>query len=217
MRYAGDDPIVRPGLVAPALAAEHPGLQLIWTELEAAAGPTPPELRARLAAMANRMSGAQILALRHKDVPHAYRVFFRHVGLDPDVVRTPVEAIALRRLQQGGLRPQGLIDDAITVAVLETGVGVWAFDAARLVGALELREAVEGEPLGRAEDAPPLPGGRLVIADEAGALAILFDRAAPGADVTRATRRIALAAVGVPHVPDLYVQEALWTAWDILA
>jgi DNA/RNA-binding domain of Phe-tRNA-synthetase-like protein len=213
----GDDPPVRPGLVAPGLAAEHPGLQLVWTEVEAAPGPTPPELRARLAAMANRMSGAQILALRHKDVPHAYRVFFRHVGLDPDVVRTPVEAIALRRLRQGGLRPQGLVDDAITVAVLETGVGVWAFDAARVVGALELREAVEGEPLGRGEDPPSLPAGRLVIADQASALAILFDRAAPGADVTRATRRIALAAVGVPHVPDLYVQEALWTAWDILA
>ena len=65
----------------------------------------------------------------------AHRVFFRHVGLDPDVVRTPVEAVALRRMTEGGLRPRGLIDDALTVAVLETGVGVWAFDAS-LVGAL---------------------------------------------------------------------------------
>jgi DNA/RNA-binding domain of Phe-tRNA-synthetase-like protein len=217
VRYVGDDPPVRPGLVAPSLAAEHPGLQLAWTEVETLPGPTPPELRARLAAMANRMSGAQILALRHKDVPHAYRVFFRHVGLDPDLARTPVDAIALRRLRQGGLRPQGLVDDAITVAVLETGVGVWAFDAACVVGALELREAAEGEPLGRGEDPPPLPAGRLVIADEAGPLAILFDRPAPGAAVTRATRRIVLAAVGVPNVPDLFVQEALWTVWDILA
>jgi hypothetical protein len=34
--------------------------------------------------------------------------------------------------------------------------------------------------------------------------------------VTRETRRIALVAVAVPNVPDLFVEEALWTAWDIL-
>jgi DNA/RNA-binding domain of Phe-tRNA-synthetase-like protein len=217
VRYVGDDPPVRPGLVAPALAAEHPGLRLAWTDVEAVPGRTPPELRQRLQAMANRIGGAQALALRHQDVPHAYRVFFRHVGLDPDVVRTPIEAIAMRRLRQGGLRPQNLVDDALTVAVLETGVGVWAFDADRLVGALGLREAAEGEPLGRGGESLPLPGGRLVIADEAGPVAVLFERPAPGAGVTRATRRIALVAVAVPNVPDLYVQEALWTAWDILA
>jgi DNA/RNA-binding domain of Phe-tRNA-synthetase-like protein len=217
MRYVGDDPPVRPGLVAPALAAEHPGLRLAWTEVETVPGPTPPELRERLRAMADRMRGPQAIALRHQDVPHAYRVFFRQVGLDPDVVRTPIEAIALRRMQQGGLRPQNLVDDALTVAVMETGVGMWAFDAARLVGAFELREATEGEPLGRGEHRPPLPAGRLVIADESGPLAVLFEAPAPGAAVTRATRRIALVAVAVPNVPDLFVEEALWTAWDILA
>ena len=94
------------------------------------------ELRERLRAMADRIRGADAIAMRGREIPHAHRVFFRHVGLDPDVVRTPVEAIVLRRLQQGGLRPQGLIPDALTVATLETGVGVWAFDAAALVGAL---------------------------------------------------------------------------------
>jgi DNA/RNA-binding domain of Phe-tRNA-synthetase-like protein len=201
MRYVGDDPPVRPGLVAPALAAEHPGLRLAWTDVEATPGPTPPELRERLRAMADRMRGAQAIALRRRDVPHAYRVFFRHVGLDPDVVRTPVEAIAFRRMQQGGLRPQGLVDDAITVAVLETGVGMWAFDAAHVVGAPGLAE-VEG---------------RLAIADEAGALAVLFQDPVPRAAVNKATRRIALVAVAVPGVADVYVEEAIWTAWDILA
>ncbi|MGH2950051.1 MAG: hypothetical protein ACRDPC_27940, partial [Solirubrobacteraceae bacterium] len=149
MRYVGDDPVVRPGLISPSLADEHPGLRLAWTDVEAVPGPTPPELKERLRAMADRMRGAQAIALRRQEVPHAYRVFFHHIGLDPDVVQTPVEAVALRRMQRGGLRPQNLVDDALTVAVLETGVGVWAFDAARLVGALGLREAVEGEPLGR--------------------------------------------------------------------
>jgi DNA/RNA-binding domain of Phe-tRNA-synthetase-like protein len=207
VRYAGDDPPVRPGLVAPALAAEHPGLRLAWTEVEATPGPTPPELRDRLRAMADRMRGAQAIALRGRDVPHAYRVFFRHVGLDPDVVRTPIEAIALRRMAQGGLRPQNLVDDALTVAVLETGVGLWALDAASVVGALELREAAADEP----------HGGRLVLADESGPLGVLFEAPTSRAAVSKATRRIALVAVAVPDVPELFVHEALWTAWDILA
>jgi DNA/RNA-binding domain of Phe-tRNA-synthetase-like protein len=201
VRYAGDDPDVRPGLVSPEVAAEHPGLWLAWTEAEAAPGPTPRELRDRLRAMADRIRGGDAIALRSREVPHAHRVFFRHVGLDPDVVRTPVEAIVLRRMEQGGLRPQGLIADALTVATLETGVGVWAFDAAALVGALGLRT----------------DGGRLVIADEQGPVAVLFAEPGERVAVSKRTRRVALAAVAVPGVPDLFVQEALWVAWDILA
>jgi hypothetical protein len=34
--------------------------------------------------------------------------------------------------------------------------------------------------------------------------------------VTRDTRSIALVAVVVPNVPDVFAYEALWTAWDIL-
>ena len=201
MRYAGDEPELRPGLVSAELAAEHPGLRLTWTEVEAVPGPTPRELRERLRAMADRIRGADAIVLRRREVPHAQRVFFRHVGLDPDVVRTPVEAIALRRMSEGGLRPQGLVADALTVATLETGVGVWAFDAAAVVGALELRA----------------DGGRLVIADEHGPLAVLFREPGERAAVSKRTRRMALAAVGVPGVPDVFLHEALWTAWDILA
>jgi DNA/RNA-binding domain of Phe-tRNA-synthetase-like protein len=157
------------GVVADEVAAEHPGLWLAWTEVAAAPGPTPPELRDRLRAMADRMRGADAVAMRRRDVPHAHRVFFRHVGLDPDVVRTPVEAIVLRRMREGGLRPQGLIADALTVATLETGVGVWALDADAVAGTLALRLAESR-----------------------------------------------LAAVAVPGVPDLFIEEALWTAADIL-
>jgi DNA/RNA-binding domain of Phe-tRNA-synthetase-like protein len=188
-------------LVAPALAAEHPGLWLAWTDVEAAPGPTPPDLRRRLAAMADRIRGAEAIALRGREVPHCYRVFFRHVGLDPDVVRTPVEAVMLRRLWDGGFVPRNLVDDALTVAVLETGVGVWAFDADLITGALELREGDDR---------------RIVIADEQGPIAVLFRDPDQRAALNRRTRRIALVAVAVPNVPDVYVEEALWTAWDIL-
>ena len=195
------EPEVRHGLVAAEIAAEHPGLWLAWTDVAAAPARTPPELRDRLRSLADRMRGAQAIALRSRDIPHAYRVFFRHVGLDPDVVRTPVEAVAVRRMAEGGLRPRGLVDDALTIAVLETGVGVRAFDADRVVGAPALRL-----------DA----GGAIVLADEEGPLAALFGDPAERAAVTKATRRIALVAVAVPHVPDVFVEEALWTAWDIL-
>jgi DNA/RNA-binding domain of Phe-tRNA-synthetase-like protein len=196
-----DEPTVRSGLVAPALAAEHPGLWLAWTDVEAKPGPTPPDLRRRLAAMADRIRGADASALRGREVPHCYRVFFRHVGLAPDVVRTPVEAVMFRRLWDGGLLPRNLVDDALTVAVLETGVGVWAFDADCLVGALGLHEGDDR---------------RIEIADEQGAVAVLFENPAPRAAISRSTHRIALVAVAVPNVPELFVQEALWTAWDIL-
>lgn len=192
---------MRPGFVAPELHEEFPGLRVAWTEVEARDGPTPPELRERLRAMSDRFRGPQAIALRRQDVPQAHRVFFRHVGLDPDARRTPVEAAALRRMEQGGFRPQGLIADAITVAVVETGVGVWALDANRLRGEVGIRTA----------------GGRLVLADEAGALGELF--AEPDAEfaVTRATRRIALVSVAVPNVPGIFVEEALWIASDILS
>jgi DNA/RNA-binding domain of Phe-tRNA-synthetase-like protein len=127
-------------------------------------------------------------------------VFFRHVGLDPDVDRTPVEAVTLRRMTEGGLRPRGLIDDALTVAVLETGVGVVAFDADRVVGAPSLRTA----------------GETIVVADEEGPLAPLFGEPLERAAVHRRTCRIALVAVAVPNVADVFVEEALWIAWDIL-
>jgi DNA/RNA-binding domain of Phe-tRNA-synthetase-like protein len=193
-----EEPEIRRGLVSPAVAAEHPGLWLAWTEVAATGGPTPRELRERLRRMADRIHGAEAIAMRRRDVPHAHRVFFRHIGLDPDVVRTPVEALVLRRMSEGGLRPQGLVPDALNVAVLETGVGVWAFDADGLVGPPQIVEAVQ-----------------LLLADEAGRLAVLFgepERAVP----TKATRRLALVAIGVPGVADVYVHEALWTAWDIL-
>ena len=191
-----EEPEIRRGLVAQAVAAEHPGLWVAWTEVAVTPGPTPRELRERLRRMADRMHGAEAIAMRQRDVPHAHRVFFRHIGLDPDVVRTPVEALVLRRLTEGGLRPRGLIADALTVAVLETGVGVWAFDG------------LAGAP--RIED-----DGRLVLADENGRLAVLFGEPERGAP-TKATRRVALVAIGVPGVTDMSVQEALWTAWDIL-
>ena len=208
MRYAGDEPEVRPGLVSPELAAEHPGLWLAWTDLEAAPGPTPAELRERLRAMADRIRGADAIAMRGREIPHAHRVFFRHIGLDPDEQRIPVEALALERMQHGGFESRNLLDDAITIAVMETSVPVWALDAAALDGDLRLRAAAPDEGV---------PRGRLVVADAARPVAVLFGAIAAGAGVTERTREMVLFSVAVPGVPPIHVEEALWTVWDIVA
>jgi DNA/RNA-binding domain of Phe-tRNA-synthetase-like protein len=96
-------------------------------------------------------------------------------------------------------------------------VPVWALDAAQLDGGLELRVARPEERLGRGPDAPGVPGGRLVVADAGGALALLFGDVAPAHGVTPSTREIALFSVAVPGVPAIHVEEALWTVWDIVA
>ncbi len=57
--------------------------------------------------LADRFHGARAVELRREAVPGAYRVFFRHVGLDPDVVRTPVEEAALERLVTAAIARAG--------------------------------------------------------------------------------------------------------------
>ena len=115
--------------------------------------------------LADRFRGAEAIALRTRPVPAAYRALFRQLGLDPDVTRTPVEALAVERLLRGGLPSRGLPEDALALATLETGVPVWACDAAHVDAGLELR--------------PEPPDGRLVLADAAGPVAVLFSAPLP--------------------------------------
>ena len=117
------------GWVDPEVAAEFPELRLHALTLAARSGRSPEELRERLRRLSDRFRGPQAVVMRQRPVPWAYRVFFRHIGLDPDDHRTPVEALALERLKAGGFRSRSLLDDALTIAVMETGVPVWALDS----------------------------------------------------------------------------------------
>jgi DNA/RNA-binding domain of Phe-tRNA-synthetase-like protein len=167
--------------------------------------------------MSSRLRGAQALALRQQPIPHAYRVFFRQIGMDPDVHRVPIEALVVERLQHGEFRSYSWLQDAVTVAVMETHVPVWALDAGGVDGPLQLRGAHDHEPLGRRDDrAPWLPGGRLVVADDRGALAVLFGDVAPGHLASRDDRDVVLFSVSVAGVPIVSVAEALWTVADTL-
>ncbi len=87
-------------------------------------------------------------------MPAAYRVFFRHIGMDPDIDRTPIEAAVLERMLRGGFLTGGLIADVLLIALLDTGVPVWALDAGTVDGVLGIRASREGEMLGRSEDPP---------------------------------------------------------------
>src|SRR4051794_2669163 len=118
----GDEP--SEGAVDAALAAELPGLRLRFTVVDGATGRTPRALRRRLEDVSSRFRGANAIALRTRPVPRAYRVFFRQVGLDPDVDRTPVEQAAVERLLRGGLHTGDRVSDALVLAVIETGVPV---------------------------------------------------------------------------------------------
>ena len=153
--------------------------------------------------------------LHQQPIPWAYRVFFRHVGIDPDQDRTPIEAIALERMRAGGFRSVNVLEDALLLATLETSVPVQAFDVTAIAGTLGLRLADDGERLG-SPDGRLIGRRRIVIADERRALAVLFGDVAEDAAPSPSTRRIALVAPQVKGVPDVSVEEALWTAADTL-
>jgi DNA/RNA-binding domain of Phe-tRNA-synthetase-like protein len=212
-----EDPALDEGWIERELALEFPELRLVSLAMPAPPRHSPSALRERLASLADRFHGARALTMRREPVPAAYRVFFRHIGLDPDVQRTPVEAAALRRLLQGGFISRGAIEDALLVAVIETGVPVWALDAACFDGPLGLRGARASERLGGGEYADDLPPGRIVVADASVPVAVLFGAIALSCAPGRDTAALRLFAVGVPGVPALHVEEALLGCSDVLS
>jgi len=182
--------------VHPRVAEEHPRLRVWTAAVPGRAGRTPSEVRERLRYLADRYRGAQAVALRAQPVPWAYRVLFRHLGLDPDVTRPPLEALVVDRLLHGGFAARGMPEDALALATLETGVPVWAVDAER-TGALTLA---------------PGDDGRLLLRDDDGPVAVLFAPPLPDRGPTRTTRAMLLIAVQAPGVEDLSVEESVWTA-----
>jgi DNA/RNA-binding domain of Phe-tRNA-synthetase-like protein len=205
----GWDPAPEQGRVAPHVAEELPGLGIAWLEVDGRSERSSESARMRLRALSDRFYGGHAIHMREQPIPWAYRVFFRQIGLDPDRTRTPVEQLALDRLQDGAFVTHGMPDDALTIAIAETGVAVRAFDSDRLQGRLCIRDSAPGEALpGRPAE---LEQGTLTIADESGPVELLFGGTAEHG-IGRDTRRITLAAVQVNGVPQAAVDEALWIA-----
>lgn len=205
---------VEDGWVAPELRQEFPGLALGYVVVERGSGRSSRELKQRLRLLSDRFTGGEAINLRHRPIPWAYRVFFRHIGLDPDRTRTPVEQLALERMQHGGFRSRNALDDALTIAIVESGVAIRAFDADRIEGVLGIRGSAPGEGLeGRPGELPP---GTLVVADQVRPVALLFAAIGSGRGVRRGTRRTLLAAIQIDGVPEVAVEEALWLCAEAL-
>lgn len=193
----------RAGAVDPAVAAELPGLTL-W-ELTAPADlrrGRDPAVRDRLREIAGRITGGVAIEARQDEIVHAYRVCFRHVGLDPDEQRTPYEAALLERLRHGGFRSRGVLPDALLLALLDTKVAVVAFDDAQLAGGLRLAVGQEA--------------GSIVVADDVQPVAPLFGDPLAGLTAGRETEVARLAAVTPGGVPAIAAWEALDRVADLI-
>ena len=205
------EPVI--GWRAKEIEDELPQLRLVVSHAHLArAGATrrasPKGVERRLQNLSNRYRGARAVGVRREPVPAAYRVFYRQIGLDPEVAQTPIEAAVLGRMMHGGFLSESLLQDVLLISLIDTGVPVWALDAEAVDGELGVRLSHEGEPLGRASWS--LPAGRLVIADGSVALGLLFGELAKDCEAGARTREVALFAVQVAGVPTLYVEEALW-------
>lgn len=204
------------GWIDADLAAEFPDLTLRTVAVACVPEGYSEGVREQLRFVSDRMSGARAIKLRRDPIPSAYRVFYRHVGLDPDKTLTPVEQAALERLFYGGYSAGDRVGDALLLALVETGVPIYAVDEQTLAGPLGVRPARSGERLGTGEYDPDLRPGRLVVADPERAVAALFGEIAPAFRVTRRSRMLRLLAVGVAGVPRIHVEEALFACAEAL-
>jgi DNA/RNA-binding domain of Phe-tRNA-synthetase-like protein len=188
---------------------------MVAAEVAGPSGRSPAAVRERLRELSDRFYGGHAVNMRQRPIPWAYRVFFRQIGLDPDRTRTPVEQLAFERIRHGGFRSRNQLDDALTIATVETGVALRAFDSGKLEGELGIRASAPGESLeGRPGE---LPAGTLVIADERRPVGLLFGPTAEGRGVHPSTKSILIAAVQVKGVPAIAVEEALWMASTVMA
>jgi DNA/RNA-binding domain of Phe-tRNA-synthetase-like protein len=205
-----------PGFIEPELEREFPGLRLDWLSTRARRCASPPAVKHRLQGLSNRYRGASVVAMRTQPIPHAYRSFFRQIGLDPDATRIPSEEVAVARLLHGEFRSSDLVDDALLIALIETGVPVWALDADLVdAGGLGIRITVDGDRLGVTEYGSFLRAGTLAVADARCIHGLLFGDIAPGHGVGPRSTRIVLFSIGVPGVPAIHIEEALWACSEV--
>src|SRR4051794_8627436 len=198
--------------VANDLRADFPELALWVTEVDATPADSPLPVRRRMDAAGDRVTGAEAIGTRSESTPWAYRVFARRLGIDPDEAERAVEAAALQQRTPLAREATGALpDDAQLIAVAETGVPVLAFDADRLDGELWLRRAEPGDRVGDRAIEP----GRPVLADRTRVVGVPFGPHAPHAAVGRQTKRMTFVALQVKGVPDVGIEEALWTVVEI--
>lgn len=193
------------GTIALDLSDEFDDLELLYIAAEGGEQRTPRELKQTVREVTDRFRVAHAPALRYKRTPSAYRAFYRQLGVDPDVVRSPLDVALLDRLRQGRFRPRGLVHDSMLMASIETQVPLWALDGSDHVGGLGIRGAEDGETLG----GDLLANGRLVIADSLRPRAALLHPVPEESAVTKKSQVTVVFCLRVPGVPRYVIEEAL--------
>ena len=116
--------------------------------------------------------------MRNRPIPWAYRVFFRHIGLDPDEQPTPVEALDPRADAEGRVRQpepaRRRADDR------DRSSRAWRCAPSTPTGRGRSLDPAEHAGGGSRGPARRSPAGTLVIADELRPLALLFGATAAG-------------------------------------
>ncbi|MCW5605334.1 MAG: phenylalanine--tRNA ligase subunit beta [Burkholderiales bacterium] len=111
-------------------------------------------------------------------------------GVDPAASTPPW---MLQRLERSGIRGISAIVDITNYVMLETGQPLHAFDAEKLTGGIQVRRAQAGEQLTLLNgQTPQLGPGFLVIADDAGAVALAGIMGGAASAVSDATHGIFL-------------------------
>lgn len=201
----------RAGWCDEELLEDFPGLGIV--ELgTAVARDAEPRVRRRLGELAGRIDGRNAASLPLAPIPGAYRALARQLGLDPDADGTPLAGVLRERIRRGELPSRGVVTDACTCALLETGVPVFALPLAEVAGSVGLTVARAGERL-PGEDATVLAEGAVVVSDVARPLAPAL--LAPALEASAADA-VLLYAVRAPGVADLVMEEALWLAAGLL-
>lgn len=197
------------GWVGNEIADEFRGLGLVFLAAECGGRAHARAARARLTGLETYFSGTVVAGVASRPITAAYRVFFRQIGLDPEVDRTPVEQICFERLMRGHFVSRGLIADALMIATLETEIPVRAILARDVLGPLGITTSRDGERL----NGKALPPSSLVVADAAKPLALLFG---PIEDQAPEDEHLMLYAPVVPGVSAAIAHEALWLAAQLL-
>lgn len=191
------------GDVADEVAADFPELQPWSVRVPIPFGATRRDVLRHLDALDDRLRSVATGGLRLHSVAAAYRAFARQVGLDPDTDRNPLEQLAIARLTAGQYRSGGPLHDALAIAMLETGVPLWAVDGAHV-----------RDPLRLEADA----GGRLLVCSGSLALGAVMADPDPAVLPDGGTAEAVVYTMRLGRrAPDVIVEEALWHVRSCLA
>jgi hypothetical protein len=207
------DPAPAPGWIAPDVAEELPGLELLsWTTATEWRRRSPPWAREWLGRLSTGVDGHAVLHAHRTDAPAAHRDFLRRIGRDPNVDLSPQELAYHDRILHGGFPVRGTPQDLLLVVLLETGIPIWVLDADRISGDLGIRRSLLGElpeEASRPAGAPPRRPEPVVV-DGSGVVAEIGREPREPWRATRKTTSTTFFCARVPGLPDLRVEEAIW-------